>query len=109
MPDLDTAEPKEIAQDECLGNKTEEVIYASEQTLLNVTNSEAKIEEHVENDEDHFQSVDSMKVTITHSSHGGNGPIQSCNVPNHKTCLLKSGTSDPKVAESHILFKSANK
>ncbi|KAL8147162.1 hypothetical protein AgCh_004764 [Apium graveolens] len=24
MPDLDTAEPEEIAQDECLGNKAEE-------------------------------------------------------------------------------------
>ncbi|KAJ8532311.1 hypothetical protein K7X08_012234 [Anisodus acutangulus] len=24
MPDLDTAEPKEIAQDECLGNKVED-------------------------------------------------------------------------------------
>ncbi|TMX04212.1 hypothetical protein EJD97_010770 [Solanum chilense] len=24
MPDMDTAKPKEIAQDECLGNKAEE-------------------------------------------------------------------------------------
>ncbi|KAF3648622.1 hypothetical protein FXO38_18078 [Capsicum annuum] len=27
MPDLDTAEPKEIAQDECLGNKAEEGLF----------------------------------------------------------------------------------
>lgn len=43
--------------------------------VTNNISSEAKIEEHVENDKDHFDSVNSMEVTIANCGHGCDGPI----------------------------------
>lgn len=43
--------------------------------ITNQVSSEAKVEEHIKDNEYHFSSVDSMEVTITNGGHGGDGPI----------------------------------
>ena len=58
--------------------------------VANDVSSEAEVKEHVENDEDHLNGVDSMEVTISDGGHGGDGPVHCCYV------------SDPDVGLSEI-------
>lgn len=37
--------------------------------------SEAKVEEHVENNEDHFDGVNCVEIAVADGAHGGHRPV----------------------------------
>lgn len=57
MPDLDTAEPEEIAQDECLGNKAEEGV------VKEITPEESDLAHRSEDLEERVDTGSTMAVT----------------------------------------------
>ena len=52
--------------------------------IANQVSSKAKVEEHIENDEDHLKGVNCMEVTIANSGHGGDRPVNGRNVTHPK-------------------------
>lgn len=57
MPDLDTAEPEEIAQDDCLGNKAEEGV------VKEITPEESDLAHRSEDLEERVDTGSTMAVT----------------------------------------------
>lgn len=48
--------------------------------VANQVGSEAEVEEHVEDDEDHLSGVDGVHVAIADRGHGGYGPVKGGDV-----------------------------
>lgn len=44
--------------------------------VANQVSSEAEVEEHIKDDEDHLGGVDCMHVPVSNGGHGGYGPVE---------------------------------
>lgn len=48
--------------------------------VANQVSGQAKVEEHVEDIEDHLDGVDSVEVAVANCGHGGGGPVEGRDV-----------------------------
>lgn len=69
--------------------------------------SEAEVEEHVEDDEDHLNGVDGVKVAVADGGHGGDRPVHGGDVADPEARLLKVGVHrpDPRLPAVRVQFR----